>query len=122
MALETGKFGNMAVSGNDVCVALFTLDASGYIFFVVECKNRIDLDVSPRLKVAGFAASYELVLVACFVKMADEALDLCHSHMRTLYNLRVACGASQLFLPSHLLDMPWMAEKNVFENHLIFQI
>ena len=61
-------------------------------------------------------------LLANILEMAEETGSLCYGHVRSLDDLGMAGGASELFLTPHLLNMAGMAEEHVLEHHVVFQI
>ena len=122
MALQAGKVGYVSVAGDDVRVTPVALDAPVDIPLVVEDEPLVDLDIAPRLEMAGSAGRGQAAALPAFVKMAYEALHVRDRHVAALHDLGVAGSASKLLLPPHLLDVPGVAEEHVLEDHVVLQI
>jgi hypothetical protein len=122
VALKAGKFRDVSVTRDDIRVASFTLDASVDIDPVVENESVVDLDIAARLEMTCSAFREVVLLALLFVEMTDETLDVRDDHMSTLYDLRVTCGATQLFLSSHLFNVARVAEEHILEDHLVLEV
>jgi len=95
----------MAVAAYHRGVTTFTLQTPVNVSLMVEGEAAVHADITSSLKMTSIAARHISLLAFGLVKMADKTFHISHNHVGSLDDLRMACGAPELFLPFHLFNV-----------------